>query len=63
MDEERRDPRKVDPLSGAEEEAPAAPLNTVPPGRPANASTAVIPGTGVVIDDVTGKEAKRVVDT
>jgi len=63
MGEERRDPRKVDPLSGAEEDAPADPLKTVPAGQKANATTAVIPGTGVVIDDVTGKEAKRVVDT
>jgi hypothetical protein len=28
-----------------------------------NATTATIPGTGEVIKDVTGKEAKRVVNT
>jgi hypothetical protein len=41
----------------------ASPLETVPPGQPANATTAIIPGTGIPIKDVEGKEAKRVVDT
>ena len=63
MEPERRDRTKVDPLSGAEEKEPAAPLKTVPAGQKANATTAVIPGTGAVIEDVTGKEVKRVVDT
>src|SRR5262245_9859345 len=61
--EDKRDKARVDPLSGGEEEQPARPLQTVPPGQPANATTAVIPGTGEVVKDVTGKEVKRVVQT
>jgi hypothetical protein len=63
MDESKRDKTKVDPVSGSEEPEPARPLATVPPGRKADATPAVIPGTGQVIQDDTGKEAKRVVDT
>jgi hypothetical protein len=63
MDESKRDKTKVDPLSGAEESQPAQPLQTVPPGQPADATSATIPGTGEVVKDVTGKEAKRVVGT
>jgi len=63
MAEHKRDKRKVDPLSGGEEEKPATPLETVPKGRKPNATSAVIPGTGQVVKDVKGKEAKRVVDT
>ena len=63
MDENQRDKTRVDPLSGAEEKEPAAPLKTVPPGQKPNAATAVIPGTGEIVTDVTGQEAKRVVDT
>ena len=63
MSEDRRDKTKVDPLTGAEDDKPAEPLQTVPEGQPANATTAVIPGTGHVVKDVTGKEAKRVTTT
>jgi len=63
MDAGKRDKTRVDPLTGAEEEAPARPLETVPEGQEANATTAVIPGTGEVIVDDTGKEIKRVVST
>jgi len=63
MHEHKRDKTKVDPLSGAEEKEPAQPLQTVPPGKKADATSAIIPGTGEVIQDVTGKEAKRVVRT
>jgi hypothetical protein len=63
MNEHHRDKTKVDPLSGAEDRQAAEPLKTVPPGQPANATTAVIPGTGTVIEDVTGEEARRVVTT
>lgn len=63
MSGEKRDKTKVDPLSGAEERDPAPPLNTVPPGMPVDAIHAVIPGTGEIIRDADGKEAKRVVDT
>jgi len=63
MDKDKRDRARVDPLTGAEEAEPAQPLKTVPEGQPANASTAVIPGTGEVIKDTTGKEAHRVVRT
>ena len=59
----KRDKTKVDPLTGAEEPQQAEPLQTVSPGARPNATTAVIPGTGEVVRDVTGKEAKRVVDT
>lgn len=61
MDAARRDKTKVDPLTGAEDEQPAVPLQSIPPGEAANATTAVIPGTGEVIIDETGKEVKRVV--
>jgi hypothetical protein len=63
MDENKRDKTKVDPLSGGEEGEPARPLQTVPEGRKADATSATIPGTGEVVKDVTGKEAKRVVGT
>ena len=55
------DKTKVDPLTGAEEEKPAKPLETVPPGQPANANTVVIPGTGRPVP--TGEGEKRVVNT
>jgi hypothetical protein len=60
---DRRDQTKVDPISAAEDREPAKPLETVPEGEPANATTAEIPGTGTPIQDVTGKEVKRVVTT
>ena len=63
MDRAKRDKRKVDPLSDAEEEKLPEPLQTVPAGQPANATTATIPGTGEIVKDATGKEAKRVVNT
>ena len=59
--ERKVDKTKVDPLTGAEEERPAAPLETVPPGQPANATTAVIPGTGKRVAD--GDKEHRVVTT
>ena len=62
MDANQRDKTKVDPKTGAEEAQPTAPLQTVPPGQPANASTATIPGTGEVVRDKEGNEAKRVVN-
>jgi hypothetical protein len=63
MNKHKRDQAKVDPLSGAEEPGPAQPLQTVPKGEKANAAAAVIPGTGTVVKDLKGREAKRVVDT
>ena len=63
MDESKRDKTKVDPLSGNEEGRPAPPLETVPEGQPANATSATIPGTGEVVKDTAGEEAKRVVRT
>ncbi len=63
MSQPKRDNEKVDPLSGEEEARPAPPLETVPEGQKADATSAVIPGTGEVVKDVTGKEAKRVVNT
>ena len=63
MDQHQRDKTKVDPLSGAEEKDPAQPLQSVPPGEVANATTATIPGTGEVAKDLNRDEAKRVVDT
>lgn len=63
MPQKKRDKRKVDPVSGAEDNEIAQPLKTVPKGRKANATNTVIPGTGEVVKDVTGKEAKRVVGT
>jgi len=59
----KRDKRKVNPLSGAEDLAPALPLRTLPKGKKANASSVIIPGTGMTIKDVKGKEAKRLVRT
>ena len=61
MDEINRDKTRVDPLTGAEDAQQARPLDTVPEGQPANATTAVIPGTGTIITDEQGKEVKRVV--
>ena len=43
------------------EEKPAKPLETVPEGQPANATTAVIPGTGRPVQD--GGKEHRVVTT
>jgi hypothetical protein len=63
MDESKRVKAKVDPVSGGEEAAPAQPLQTVPEGQKADASSAVIPGTGKVVKDTGGKEATRVVNT
>ncbi len=63
MDETKRDKTKVDPASGAEQAAPAAPLDTVPEGQEANATSATIPGTGEVIKDTSGREARRVTCT
>ncbi len=63
MATEKRDKTKVSPTSGAEEKDAAAPLETVPPGKPANATTAEIPGSGEVITDIEGNEIKRVVTT
>lgn len=61
MSGDTRDKTKVDPLTGAEEATPAAPLQTKDPAAPANASTVEIPGTGEVIRDADGNEVKRVV--
>ncbi|HEX5273629.1 MAG TPA: hypothetical protein VFW33_24200 [Gemmataceae bacterium] len=63
MNTNQQDRTKIDPLSGAQDEEPAAPLRTVPKGQSPNATTAIIPGTGVVIKDDQGREVKRVVDT
>ncbi len=63
MNEKKRDKTKVDPASGAEEEQPAQPLQTVPKGQQPRATSAVIPVTAKPVKDVTGKVAKRVVDT
>jgi len=54
------DKRRYDPLTGAEEAKPAKPLETVAPGKPANARTAEIPGTGRPVQD--GKKVKRIVN-
>jgi len=61
MSDKKRDKTAIDPLSGAEEDESAAPLKSVPPGQPANATTAEIPGTGEIVMDEEGKEVKRVV--
>jgi hypothetical protein len=61
MENRKVDKTKVDPLTAAEEEKPAKPLETVPPGQPANATTAEIPGTGRPVKD--GSEERRVVTT
>ena len=63
MNANQRDKTRVDPLTGAEDSKPAPPLQTVPEGQPADATSAVIPGTGKVVKDVAGREAKRVVRT
>jgi hypothetical protein len=63
MDEPKRDKTKVRPETGAEEEKPAAPLETVPEGQTPSATTAVIPGTGKPVEDAEGEEVKRVVNT
>jgi len=59
--ERKVDKTKYDPLTGAEEEKPAAPLESVPPGQPANATTATIPGTGKAVQD--DDKERRVVTT
>ena len=41
MDEQKRDKTKVALTTGAEEAEPARPLETVPEGQPANATTAM----------------------
>jgi len=61
MEPRKIDKTKVDPLTGAEEEKPAKPLETVPPGQPANATTAEIPGTSRRVKD--DGEERRVVTT
>ena len=61
MEPRKIDKTKVDPLTGAEDEKPAKPLETVPPGQRANATTAEIPGTGRPVKD-DGQE-RRVVTT
>jgi len=61
MEPRKIDKTKVDPPTGAEDEKPAKPLETVPPGQPANATTAEIPGTGRPVKD-DGQE-RRVVTT
>ena len=63
MSQKKRDKTKVDPLTNAEEQEPAEPLKTVPPGKKPNATNAVIPGTGRFIKGTDGKEIKRVVTT
>jgi hypothetical protein len=63
MSEQKRPKTKVNPLTDGEDDQPAKPLETVPQGKPANATNATIPGTGKVVKDITGKEVKRVVDT
>ena len=63
MSERKRDKTKVDPLSGAEDKQPAQPLQSLPEGQPADATSVVIPGTGEVVKDRSGNEAKRVVRT
>ena len=59
--DKKRDKRKANPASGAEDEKPATPLQTKAPGKEANASSVEIPGTGTVVKDDQGREAKRVV--
>lgn len=63
MHERQRDKTKVDPVTGAEERDPAQPLQTVPEGQKADATSATIPGTGEVVKDRHGEEARRVVRT
>lgn len=60
---QKRDKRKVNPLSGAEDKKIASPLRSLRKGRKANASSVIIPGAGRVIKDIAGKEAKRIVNT
>jgi hypothetical protein len=52
------DKNKYDPFTGAEEEKQAPPLETVPPGQPANAQTAEIPGTGKPVKGEDGSERR-----
>ena len=59
--ERKVDKTKFDPLTGAELDQPATPLQTVPPGQEPNATTAEIPGTGKPVQD--GDKEKRVVTT
>lgn len=63
MKPRKRDGTRVDPLSGGEENLPPEPLRTVPKGKKANATNALIPGTGKPVKDVRGRIAKRVVGT
>jgi len=63
MSEAKRDKAKVDPVTGGEEQQPAKPLQTTPEGQKADATSVVIPGTGEVVRDASGQEAKRVVRT
>jgi hypothetical protein len=63
VDQNQRDRTRIDPLSGAQDKDAARPLETVPPGKTPNATNAEIPGTGEVIKDDKGREAKRVVGT
>ena len=58
----RIDKRKVDPLTGAEDREVAKPLKSVPKGKRANATTAVIPDTGRRVASKNGKE-RRIVTT
>jgi hypothetical protein len=59
MQGNKRDKTRVDPLTGAEEDRPTPPLETVPPGQPANATTATIPGTGRPVQGKDGREIGR----
>lgn len=63
MNPKKRDPKRVDPLSGAEESKSATHDVEKRGGQKANATNTVIPGTGEVIRDVHGKEIKRVTNT
>ena len=62
MPQKKRNKAKVDPLTGAEQRKPAAPLKTAR-GKQPNATNVIIPGTGKVVRDIKGKEAKRVITT
>lgn len=63
MSELKRDKTKVDPLTGGEEPEIAEPLKTTVKGDKADARSVVIPGTGQIVKDAAGKEAKRVTRT
>jgi hypothetical protein len=52
------DKTNVNPLTGSEDDKPATPLETVPKGNPANATTATIPGTGKPVTDERGQERR-----